>query len=95
MRPTVAITGATGFIGQHIIRRLRADWRLRILARRPLDPALLGPEVEALQGQLDEPGLQRLLDHVMKHDGVWITRRIDIARHWIATHPYPGKGLNE
>jgi peptidoglycan/xylan/chitin deacetylase (PgdA/CDA1 family) len=40
-------------------------------------------------------GLQRLLDHVMKHDGVWITRRVDIARHWIATHPYPGKGLNE
>ncbi|WP_368744597.1 allantoinase PuuE [Desertibaculum subflavum] len=40
-------------------------------------------------------GLQRLLDHVMKHDGVWITRRLDIARHWIATHPYPGKGLNE
>jgi len=40
-------------------------------------------------------GLQRLLDHVMKHDGVWITRRVDIAHHWIATHPYPGKGLNE
>ena len=27
--------------------------------------------------------------------GVWITRRVDIARHWIKTHPYPGKGLNE
>jgi allantoinase len=40
-------------------------------------------------------GLQRFLDHVMKHDGLWITRRVDIARHWIATHPYPGKGLNE
>lgn len=40
-------------------------------------------------------GLERLLDHMLKHQGVWITRRIDIARHWIATHPYPGKGLNE
>jgi allantoinase len=40
-------------------------------------------------------GLERLLDHVMKHDGVWVTRRLDIARHWAATHPYPGKGLNE
>ncbi len=40
-------------------------------------------------------GLERLLDHMKKHDGVWITRRIDIARHWIATHPYPGHGLNE
>jgi putative urate catabolism protein len=40
-------------------------------------------------------GLQRLLDYVQRHDHVWITSRINIARHWIATHPYPGKGLNE
>ena len=40
-------------------------------------------------------GLWRLLDHIQKHQGVWVTRRIDIARHWIATHPFPGKGLNE
>ena len=40
-------------------------------------------------------GLERLLDYVMKHDGVWIAPRLAIARHWIATHPYPGKGLNE
>jgi allantoinase len=40
-------------------------------------------------------GLERLLDHIMKHEGVWVTRRLDIARHWIATHPYPGRGLNE
>ncbi len=40
-------------------------------------------------------GLERLLDHIMKHDGIWLTRRLDIARHWAATHPYPGKGLNE
>jgi allantoinase len=39
--------------------------------------------------------LQRFLDHVMKHKDVWVTRRVDIARHWIKTHPYPGKGLNE
>jgi allantoinase len=40
-------------------------------------------------------GLERLLDHIQKHPGVWVTRRLDIARHWIKTHPYPGKGLNE
>jgi peptidoglycan/xylan/chitin deacetylase (PgdA/CDA1 family) len=40
-------------------------------------------------------GLERLLDHIMKHRDVWITRRADIARHWIKTHPYPGNGLNE
>ena len=32
--------------------------------------------------------LQRFLDHVQKHSDVWICRRIDIARHWIAHHPY-------
>jgi allantoinase len=40
-------------------------------------------------------GLQRLLDYMMQRKDVWITRRVDIARHWIATHPYPGLGLNE
>ena len=33
-------------------------------------------------------GLARFLDHVQQHDKVWVTRRIDIARHWIATHPF-------
>ncbi|WP_333929555.1 polysaccharide deacetylase family protein [Bradyrhizobium sp. CCBAU 11361] len=32
-------------------------------------------------------GLARFLDHVAKRDAVWICRRADIARHWIATHP--------
>jgi putative urate catabolism protein len=31
--------------------------------------------------------LARFLDHVAAHEGVWIARRIDIARHWIARHP--------
>jgi len=35
-------------------------------------------------------GLARFLDHVIKHEGVWICRRVDIARHWMATHPYRG-----
>lgn len=33
-------------------------------------------------------GLQRFLDHLEKHDRVWVTRRIDIARHWRARHPF-------
>ena len=32
--------------------------------------------------------LARFLDYVQQHDKVWITRRIDIARHWQSTHPY-------
>ena len=31
--------------------------------------------------------LQRFLDYIQRHDKVWITRRIDIARHWRKTHP--------
>jgi 2-alkyl-3-oxoalkanoate reductase len=63
MRPTVAVTGATGFIGQHVVRRLRGDWRVRILVRRALDPARFGAEVDVVRGDLDDlPSLQRLLD---------------------------------
>jgi len=31
--------------------------------------------------------LERFLDHVQSHDAVWVTRRVDVARHWAATHP--------
>jgi putative urate catabolism protein len=30
--------------------------------------------------------LERFLDYVKQFDDVWICRRVDIARHWIATH---------
>jgi peptidoglycan/xylan/chitin deacetylase (PgdA/CDA1 family) len=33
--------------------------------------------------------LERFLDYVLEHEHVWICRRIDIARHWIARHPPP------
>ena len=33
--------------------------------------------------------LSRFLDHVQAHEHVWVARRADIARHWIAAHPYP------
>jgi peptidoglycan/xylan/chitin deacetylase (PgdA/CDA1 family) len=40
---------------------------------------------------LGRPGrfraLQRFLDHVERHDRVWVCRRVDVARHWIAHHP--------
>jgi allantoinase len=32
--------------------------------------------------------LARFLDYVQQHKHVWITRRIDIARHWQSMHPY-------
>lgn len=32
-------------------------------------------------------GLRRFLEHIARQSGVWVTRRVDIARHWMATHP--------
>jgi putative urate catabolism protein len=44
---------------------------------------------------LGRPGrfraLQQFLDHIERHDRVWVCRRIDIARHWIARHPAPAR----
>ena len=41
---------------------------------------------------LGRPGrilaLQQFLDHVAKHDRVWICKRVDIAQHWKQVHPY-------
>mgnify|MGYP000353792416 CR=1 FL=1 len=31
--------------------------------------------------------LKKFLDYVQSHDGVWVARRDDIAKHWIAHHP--------
>jgi allantoinase len=53
-----------------------------------LHPRLIGHPARAM-------GLKRFLDYVATKPDVWITRRVDIANHWVATHPYPGKGLNE
>jgi len=34
-------------------------------------------------------GLEKLLDHIHRHTDVWVTRRLDIARHWAANFPAP------
>ena len=33
-------------------------------------------------------GLARFLDYVQKHENVWVTGRLDIAKHWAKTHPF-------
>ena len=32
--------------------------------------------------------LQRFLDHIEQHERGWVTRRLDIARHWKKIHPF-------
>ncbi len=34
--------------------------------------------------------LARLLDHIQRHDAIWLCSRAAIARHWIAHHPGAG-----
>ncbi len=36
--------------------------------------------------------LRRFIEHVLAHDRVWVAKRVDIARHWLATHPCAGAG---
>jgi nucleoside-diphosphate-sugar epimerase len=60
-----AVTGATGFVGPHLVAGLaRHGWKLRLLIRRwtPL-PSLPGVEAEIVWGDLsDEASLRALVD---------------------------------
>jgi nucleoside-diphosphate-sugar epimerase len=64
VRPTVAVTGASGFIGPHIVRRLSRDgWQVRILTRRTVELSLVAPTIERVHGSLDDvESLRCLLD---------------------------------
>lgn len=33
-------------------------------------------------------GLRRFVDYIQDKEKVWIAKRVDIARHWLKTHPY-------
>ena len=32
--------------------------------------------------------LAKFIDYVLSHEKVWVAKRIDIAEHWLRTHPY-------
>ena len=83
MAKLVAVTGATGFVGPHLLATLtRRGWKLRILVRRwsPV-PSLAGIDAEIVLGDLaDEPALRRLLhgaDALVHAAGLIKTRRPD------------------
>lgn len=65
--PVVAVTGATGFVGPHLIAALaRHGWKARLLIRRwtPL-PSLAGVDAEIVWGDLsDAASLARLVEGV-------------------------------
>ncbi len=62
---SVAVTGATGFVGPHLIAALaKRGWKLRLLIRRwtPL-PSLAGVEAEMVLGDLDD---EAALSHLVE-----------------------------
>lgn len=65
MSRLVAVTGATGFVGPHLVSALaRRGFKIRLLVRRwsPM-PSLPGVEAEIVLGDLgDEAALRRLVD---------------------------------
>jgi nucleoside-diphosphate-sugar epimerase len=67
MARTVAVTGATGFIGSHTVGQLgRAGWRVRILTRRvPANAEFADLPVDAVIGTLeDKRAVARLVEGV-------------------------------
>jgi nucleoside-diphosphate-sugar epimerase len=81
MAKVVAVTGATGFVGSHLVHRLaREGWSVRILARRMPDAALVpDATIDVVIGDLgDARELRRLVrgaDAVIHVAGIVKARR--------------------
>ncbi|MCY7316208.1 MAG: allantoinase PuuE [Rubrivivax sp.] len=81
---------AQGFnTGEHFFSYLR-DAFDALYAEGELAPKMMSVGMHSRL--LGKPGrigsLQRFLDHIGRHERVWVCRRIDIARHWTVVHPF-------
>lgn len=62
------------------------DWLYAEGERTPrMMTVALHPRLIGRPGRI--AGLARFLEHIAAFDDVWICKREEIARHWIATHP--------
>lgn len=62
--PLAVVTGAPGWLGTRLVRALLegpVPRRVRCLVQPGVDPAPLGPRVEKVSGEIDEPGAARKL----------------------------------
>ena len=64
---------------RHAVRRRRSA---RAAMRRRCCRSACTRRIVGRPGRI--AALARFVDHVQRHDDVWIARRIDIARHWMA-----------
>ncbi|MFO0208300.1 MAG: allantoinase, partial [Betaproteobacteria bacterium] len=75
---------------QHFFEYLRDSFDL-LYAEGAERPAMMSVGMHCRL--LGRPGrmvaLQRFLDHLERHDRVWVCRRIDIAQHWRTHFPAP------
>lgn len=83
------MTRAQGFdLGEHFFTYIRDsfDWLYKIGASRPRMMSIgLHNRLIGRPGRIG--ALERFLDHVLKHEDVWIATRSQIAQHWIDNHP--------
>lgn len=89
LRPTVLVTGGTGFIGQSTVLALRRKgYGVRVLSRaRSLPPELQAADVELLTGRLTRPetieraldGIEHCIHLARSHGHTWADyRRFDV-----------------
>jgi|TARA_B110000263_G_scaffold248342_2_gene263016 putative urate catabolism protein len=81
------VTG-TGFsCGEDFFTYLRDAFDL-LYAEGELAPKMMNIGLHGrIAGRPGRTGaLARFIDHILKHDDVWVCRRIDIANHWIENH---------
>jgi putative urate catabolism protein len=65
------------------------DWMYRLGTEgRPRMISIgLHPRIIGRPGRIG--ALVRLLDHIQRHEGVWLCNRQGLARYWISQHPEP------
>lgn len=86
--PSLLITGASGFIGRHLLERLKESHRIVAVAREPPESrgAPTGPAIEWLQADIADAGrMASVLERVRESGGV------DFVVHLAAYYDFTGK----